>query len=120
VTKSKDSDFWVEAPGREGAVVAHFRAFDPNLGCEEGGDLELFLLADSGQAVIERARGFGIVSPVLTNKGKDFWITDEEVEAVLSSKQGAVWRRGDLDRDERPGQYRHIRDWPGTYEQRRR
>ena len=119
MTKSKDSDFWVEVPGRGGAVVAHFRAFDPNLGCDEGGDLELFVLADNCQAAIERAQGFGIHSPVLTKKGKDFWITDEDVEAVLASKKGAVWRRGDLDSDERPGQYRNIRDWPGTYSGRR-
>jgi hypothetical protein len=115
-----DYGFWVEVPDGSGRIVATFRAFDPELGCDEGGDLELFLLADSRAAGVERARTYGIMNPSLKRSDKDFWITDEDVQAVLSSKTGAVWRRGDLDRDERPGQYRKIEQWPGTLEQRRR
>jgi hypothetical protein len=114
----KDEGFWVEQPVGGGSVVAHFSAYDPHLGCEEGGDLELFLVADNREAALDRARGFGILYPVLKSKSKDFWVTDEDVEAVLSSKAGAVWRRT-VDRDERPGQYRNIKDWPGTFAARR-
>jgi hypothetical protein len=59
----KDEGFWVEVPGPSGSVVAHFSAYDPHLGCEEGADLELFLLADDHEAALDRARGFGILHP---------------------------------------------------------
>ncbi len=54
----KDVGFWVDAPG--GGLVACFLAFHPALGCEEGGDLEVFVSGDSHAAVKARAREFGI------------------------------------------------------------
>ncbi len=112
----KDVGFWVEAPGA--GLVAQFSAYDPDLGCDEGGDLEVFLFAQSQAAVKERARGLGIPYPGL-KRDKDWsWVTAEDVQAAMSSEDGAVWRRG---RDwDPPGHYRSIRDWPGTFEKRRR
>jgi hypothetical protein len=103
----KDVGFWVEASG--GGLVAHFSAYDPELGCAEGGDLEVFLFAESHAALKERARGLGIPYPGL-KRDKDLnWVTAEYVPAAVSSEGSAVWRRG---RDwDPPGQYRHIRDW---------
>jgi hypothetical protein len=112
----KDVGFWVEAP--EGGLVASFSAFDPELGCDEGGDLEVLLFADSQVAIKQRARALGIPYPGLKRDKDATWVTAEAVQAAVSSEDGAVWRRA---RDwDPPGQYRNIRDWPGTYEQRRR
>ncbi len=111
----KDLGFWVEVPG--GGLVAQFSAFDPHLGCEEGGDLAVFLFGETQAAVKERARGLGIAYPGLKwDRHKDV-ITGEDVQAAVSSETGAVWRRRDWDPE---GKYRNIKDWPGTYEQRRR
>jgi len=111
----KDVGFWVQAP--EGGLVASFSAFDPELGCDEGGDLEVFLFADSQAAIKQRARTLGIPYPGLKRDNDSTWITVEDVQAAVSSEDGAVWRRGrDVDP---PGQYRNIREWPGTYEQPR-
>jgi hypothetical protein len=111
----KDVGWWVEAPG--GGFVAQFLAFDPDLDCEEGGDLEVFLFAKSHAAVKERARGLGISYPGLKWDRHKELVMDEDVQAAVSSELGAVWRRRDWDP---PGRYRKIKDWPGTYEQRRR
>jgi hypothetical protein len=112
----KDVGFWVEAPG--GGLVASFSALDPELGCDEGGDLEVFLFADSQAAIKQRARELGIPYPGLKRDKDSTYVTADDVEAAVSSADGAVWRRV---RDwDPPGQYRNFRDWPGTYEQRRR
>ncbi|MGH3481524.1 MAG: hypothetical protein ACRDQD_32500 [Nocardioidaceae bacterium] len=112
----KDVGFWVEAP--VGGLVASFSAFDPELGCDEGGDLEVFLFADSQAAIKQRARELGVPSPGPKRDKDSTWVTATDVEAAVSSEDGAVWRWA---RDwDPPGQYRNIRDRPGTYEQPRR
>ena len=105
----KDVGFWVEAPG--GGVVAFFHAIDPEFFCDPDGYLELFLHADSQSAVKERARGFGITYPGLKWDRRREWITDDDVQGVVSSASGAVWRR-ETDDTDGTGKYRDIKDWP--------
>lgn len=95
-------------------MVARFSAYDPEIDCDPSGFLlDLFLLGDGHAAVKERARPFGIMHPGLKWDRHKEVVTDEDVQAVLSSDSGAVWRR-DTDGD---GQYRDIRDWPeGAHE----
>jgi hypothetical protein len=74
--------------------------------CTAGGDLDLFLFADSRAAAAKRARRLGIHGVRLQSKGT--WIADEDVNAVLASEAGAVWRRN----TDGAGQYRSIKAWP--------
>jgi hypothetical protein len=90
-------------------MVACFSAYDPEIDCDPSGFLlDLFLLGDDHAAVKERARPLGIMHPGLKWDRHKEVVTDEDVQAVLSSDSGAVWRR-DTDSD---GEYRDIRDWP--------
>jgi len=95
---------WVDAPG--GGVVAWFSAWDPVLDCESGGDLELYLHAESRTAAAKRARRLGVHGVRWVGKGA--WISDEDVSAVLSSDARAVWRRN----TDESGWYRSIEEWP--------
>jgi hypothetical protein len=105
----KDVGFWVEGPG--GGVVALFYAVDAEICGDPGCFLDLFLFADTQSAVKERARGFGITYPGLKWDRRREWITDDDVQAVVSSVSGAVWRR-ETDETDGASQYRDIKDWP--------
>jgi hypothetical protein len=91
--------------------VALFHAIDPALYCGEGGYLDLFLFADSQSAIKERARGLGIPYPGLKWDRHKEWITDEDMQAVVSSSSGAVWQR-DTDITDGASRYCDIKDWP--------
>lgn len=95
------SGSWTHAPG--GGVIACFYGVDPTVDC---GDLELYIHADTRSEAVRRAKRLGMHGGALKSRGVR--ISDDDVNALLSSGTDVLWRR---DTDE-PGCWRSLDEWP--------